>query len=129
MHLRRSTRRDSPFLEGHGAFVCDQDPALTVRIRALNRGFKFGGLQVSLGSLAALHVADVTEAPAARNVDGVAPLVTSEGSWAATWAGNLDAARAASASGLVMLCHSDPHDGHCSLARMASRPRRDQISV
>jgi hypothetical protein len=53
-----------------------------------------------------LHVADVTKAPAARDVDGVAPLVTSEGRWAATWAGNLDAAPAASASGLVMLCHS-----------------------
>ena len=26
-----------PFLEGHGAFVCDQDLALTVRIRDLNR--------------------------------------------------------------------------------------------
>ena len=34
-----------PFLEGHGAFVCDQDLALTVRIRDLNR--RFGGLQVS----------------------------------------------------------------------------------
>ena len=59
-----------------------------------------------------LHVADVTveltEAPAARDVDGAAPLVTSEGRWAVTWAGNLDAARAAGAShtGLVMLCHS-----------------------
>ena len=35
----------SPFLEGHGAFVCDQDLALTVRIRDFNR--RFGGLQVS----------------------------------------------------------------------------------
>ena len=34
-----------PFLEGHGAFVRDQDLALTVRIRDLNR--RFGGLQVS----------------------------------------------------------------------------------
>ena len=32
-------------LEGHGAFVCDHDLALTVRIRDLNR--RFGGLQVS----------------------------------------------------------------------------------
>ena len=45
------------------------------------------------------HVADaVTEAPAApsRDVDDAAPfkLVTAEGRWAATWAGNLDAARA-----------------------------------
>ena len=36
----------------------------------------------------------VTEAPAARDVDDAAPLVTAEGRWAATWAGNLDAARA-----------------------------------
>ncbi len=35
-----------PFLEGHDAFVRDQDLALTVRIRDLNR--RFGGLQVSL---------------------------------------------------------------------------------
>ena len=43
-----------------------------------------------------LHVADaVTEAPAAaRDVDDAAPLVAAEGRWAATWAGNLDAARA-----------------------------------
>ena len=34
-----------PFLEGHGAFDCDRDLALTVRIRDLNR--RFGGLQVS----------------------------------------------------------------------------------
>ena len=55
-----------------------------------------------------LHVADVTEAPAAaRDVDDAAPLVTAEGRrWAATWAVSLDAARAARASGLVMLCHS-----------------------
>ena len=54
-----------------------------------------------------LHVSDVTGAPAAaRDVDHAAPLVTAEGRLAATWAGNLDAARAASASGLVMLCHS-----------------------
>ena len=54
-------------------------------------------------------VSDVTEAPAAaRDVDDVAPgpLVTAEGRWAATWAGNLDAARAAIASGLVILCHT-----------------------
>ena len=53
-----------------------------------------------------LHVADVTEAPAARDVDDAAPLMTAEGRWAATRGGSLDAARAASASGLVMLCHS-----------------------
>ena len=56
-----------------------------------------------------LHVADDTEAQAVRDVDDAATLVTAEGRWAATWAGNLDAARAASASGesgLVMLCHS-----------------------
>ncbi len=37
-----------------------------------------------------------------------APLVTAEGRLAATWAGNLDAARAGAAnfSGLVTLCHS-----------------------
>ncbi len=34
-----------PFLDGHGAFVCDRDLALTVHIRDLNRGF--GGLQAS----------------------------------------------------------------------------------
>ena len=44
-----------------------------------------------------LHVADAaTEAPAARDVDDAAPLVTAlaEGRLAATWAGNLDAVRA-----------------------------------
>ena len=51
-------------------------------------------------------VADVTEALTAGDVDDAAPLVTAEGRWAATGAGNLDAARAAGASGLVMLCHS-----------------------
>ena len=35
-----------------------------------------------------------TEAPAARDVDDAAPLVTAEGRLAATWAGNLDAVRA-----------------------------------
>jgi hypothetical protein len=35
-----------PFLKGHGLFVCDQDLALTVRIRDLNR--RFGGLQVMI---------------------------------------------------------------------------------
>ncbi len=36
-----------------------------------------------------LHVAGrdaATEAPAARDVDDAAPLVTAEGRWAATWA-------------------------------------------
>ncbi len=57
-----------------------------------------------LDSDSGLHVSDVTEAPAAaRDVDDVAPLVAAEGRWAANWAGNLDAA---SAAGLVMLCHS-----------------------
>jgi hypothetical protein len=39
----------APFLasEGHGAFVCDQDLSLSVRIRDLNRRFASGGLQVS----------------------------------------------------------------------------------
>ena len=48
-----------------------------------------------------LQVADAvtdSEASAARDVDDAAPwgtpLVTAEGRWAATWAGNLDAARA-----------------------------------
>ena len=44
-----------------------------------------------------LHVADaVTEAPAARDVDDAAPLVTAtrEGRLAATWAETPDAARA-----------------------------------
>ena len=36
-----------PFLEGRGAFVCDEDLAPTVRIRDLNR--RFGGLQVAPG--------------------------------------------------------------------------------
>ncbi len=83
------------FLEGHGAFVCEPEcgqglircPAL---ITHLNR--RFGGLRVSRlqSSESGLHVADVTEAPAARDVDGAAPLVTSlaEGRWAATSAGN-----------------------------------------
>ena len=38
-----------PFLECHGAFVCDQDLAPTVRIRDLNRRFQISGLQVSPG--------------------------------------------------------------------------------
>ncbi len=68
-----------------------------------------------LDSESGLHhddVSDVTEAPAARDVDDAAPLVTAEGCLpvAATWAGNLNlvlyAAQAAGASGLVMLCHS-----------------------
>ena len=46
-----------------------------------------------------LHVAGpsrdaVTEAPAARDVDDAAPLVTAEGRLAATWAETPDAARA-----------------------------------
>ena len=62
-----------------------------------------------------MHFADDAEAPlaAARDVDDAAPLVTAarEGRLAATWAetpDHHDAARAASASasGLVMLCHS-----------------------
>ncbi len=75
----------APFLEGHGAFACDhwQDPALTVRIRALNR--RFGGLQVSPGLRLACcrryrrKLNNNTEVPAARDVDGAAPstLVTS----------------------------------------------------
>ena len=61
-----------PFLEGHDAFDCDQDLALTVRIRDLNR--RFGGLQVP--PRLRLHVADAaTEAPAAREEDDAAPLV------------------------------------------------------
>ena len=45
---------------------------------------------------------------AARDVDDAAPLVTAKSRWAATSAasGRIDAAQAASASGLVMLCHS-----------------------
>jgi hypothetical protein len=99
MHLPtgvpRDTRMDSPFsrhflrfnfLEGHGAFACDQDlqVALTVRIRDLNR--KFGGLQDSSGLTGRLacfrrYPRDVTEehkpaAAAARDVDDAAPLVT-----------------------------------------------------
>ena len=84
-----------PFLEGHGAFVCDQDLALTVRIRDFNR--RLVGFRFLLDS--GLRVADaVTEAPlaAARDVDDAAPLVTAarEGRLAATWAENPDAARA-----------------------------------
>jgi hypothetical protein len=41
----RLSRLFPAILEGHGAFVCDRDLALTVRIRDLNR--RFGGLQVS----------------------------------------------------------------------------------
>ncbi len=110
MHLYRSTPGEGlaffpPFLEGHGAFVCDQDLALTVRIRDLKR--RLSGLHVLLVSDSGLHVSDVTEAPAARDVDDAAPLVTAEGRWAATWAVSLHVARAAArASGLVMLCRS-----------------------
>ncbi len=81
---------DSPFsrhflkfnfleLEGHGAFACDQNLALTVRIRDSSLNRRFGGLQVLLDSLAGLHVSDVTEEhkpAAARDVDDAAPLVT-----------------------------------------------------
>ena len=35
------------------------------------------------------QVADVTEAPAARDVEDAAPLVIAEGRWAATWASSL----------------------------------------
>ncbi len=48
-------------------------------------GFRFlldSGLHVAAGDAA-------TEAPAARDVDDAAPLVTAEGRLAATWAGNL----------------------------------------
>ncbi len=53
MHLYRPARFQgpaffTPLLEGHGAFVCDQDPALTVRIRDLNR--RFGGLHWQVSS-------------------------------------------------------------------------------
>ncbi len=104
-----------PFLEGHGrgAFVCDKDPALTVRSRDLNRagleGFRF--LLDSI-AMSGLRVGDVTdsEAPAARDEDGAAPLVTSEGRWAATlnlgWnlkRASLSSRRLSSASGYVML--------------------------
>jgi hypothetical protein len=66
----------------------------------------FMGLRFLLNS--GLHAADVTAAPAARDADGAAPgpLVTSEGRLAATWAGNLVAARAALASDC--LCHWQP---------------------
>jgi hypothetical protein len=36
----------------------------------------------------------ILEAPAARDVDDAAPLVTADGRWAATWAETPDAARA-----------------------------------
>ena len=54
------------------------------------------GFRFLLDSGLHVQVADaVTEAPAAaRDVDDAAPLVAAEGRWAATWAGNLDAARA-----------------------------------
>ena len=89
-----------PFLEGHGAFVCDQDLAPTVRIRDLKR--RFGGLHVSPGLRFASFDDTQLEAPAAGDMDDAAPLVAAEGRWAATWASNLDAAQAASVSGLVM---------------------------
>ncbi len=75
----------------HLPFVRDQDLALTVRIRDLNR--RFGGLQVSPRlRFACFRRAPLgTEAPAARDVDA-APLVTAEGRLAATWAEIPDAA-------------------------------------
>jgi hypothetical protein len=55
-------------------------------------GFRF---LLSIATREGLHVADaVTEAPAARDVDDAAPLVTAEGRLAVTWAENPDAARA-----------------------------------
>jgi hypothetical protein len=57
-----------------------------------------------------LHVADaVTEAPAARDVDDAAPLVTAEGRFAITWAGNFSGCRASlsSDSASERLCHCD----------------------
>ncbi len=66
-----------PFLEleGHGAFVCDQDSydlAPTVRIRAWDLNRRFSGLQVSSSPRLGLcmFADDYTEAaaPAARDV-------------------------------------------------------------
>ena len=61
------------------AFVCDQDLALTVRIRDFNR--RFGGLQVSptlTGRFACCRrrYRGATGRAAARDVDDAAPLVT-----------------------------------------------------
>jgi hypothetical protein len=53
--------------------------ALPVRIRDSGLVGLTGRFQALLDSLAGLHVADVTEAPVARDVDGAAPLVTSSG--------------------------------------------------
>ncbi len=68
-----------PFLVGHGAFVCDQDLALTVRSASEISIAGLVGFRFLLDS--GLHFADaVTEAPlaAARDVDDAlaAPLVT-----------------------------------------------------
>ncbi len=109
MHLYRSTRKDSPlsrhFLKAmvHFSVIRIVRPlrsASEILIAGLV-GFKF-----TLDSVC-MHVADDTEAPAAaRDVDDAAPSVTAEFRCAATWAGSLDAARAVSASDLVILCHS-----------------------
>jgi hypothetical protein len=127
-------------MKGCGAFVCDQDPAPTVRIRDLNRRFgaffsgsnfndrttqtaldplagsrfvphRFGGLVPGLRFKFAFcrrWAPSDSEAPlaVARDVVALSGKAEPEGRRAATRAGSLDAARAASASGLVMLCHS-----------------------
>ncbi len=72
-----------------------------------------------------MHFADRDDAEApplavARDVDA-ALWVTAEGRRAATRAGSLDAARAASASGLVVLCHS-------LLLEASKRPAESQVT-
>jgi hypothetical protein len=67
--------------EGHGALVCDQDLALTVRIRRRDLNRRFGGLQVSPSRLRFGMLP--TPLPrrhwqlAARDVDDAAPALIS----------------------------------------------------
>ncbi len=92
-----------PFPEGCGAFIWDQDPAPTVRIRDLNR--RFDGLVPSrtcllrktqfLFLVSGLHFADDAEAPmaVARDVDAISdgsPFGDRRGPLRATRAGSLE---------------------------------------
>ncbi len=97
MHLYRSqaTQKDSPFPRHFLKAMVHLSVIRILRLRSASEIRIAGlvGFRFLLDS--GLHVADaVTEVPAARDVDDAAPLVTAEGRWAATCAGNLDAARA-----------------------------------
>ena len=107
MRLYRSTRKDSPVSSHFWKAVVHLSVIRILRLRSASE-IGIAGL-VGLFLDSGLHFADDAEAPMAVARDvlvDAALLVIAEGRWAATRAGSLDAERAASASGLVMLCHS-----------------------